>query len=87
MRAAITTASALDDELEGYRAQPRSTARRTSTSAKAGSFEPVIRVTIASSNLPLRATFNPVSVERDRRTSQLNQMVRLGYRPAKSSTK
>ena len=46
-----------------------------------------IRVTVPFRAPKVKATFNPLSADRDQRTAQLNQAVRLGYRPAKSSTK
>lgn len=58
-----------------------------STAHKVGHFQPDIRVVISASTGRLKATFNPVSAERDRRTALLNETVRLGYRPARASTK
>ena len=46
-----------------------------------------MRVDIPLSSTQVRVVFDPAAVERARGLEQLNQAMRLGYRPPKSSTK
>lgn len=59
----------------------------TNTSALSGAAVSFVSVAVPTKNEKVSISFDPVSAEARRQTRELNQVIRLGFKPPVSSTR